>query len=533
MHFRFPLLAGLILVLSVDALPWTRTNSRSGIVILPLKHVEQRSDIHPLIAHQQNINRSQRRYARMTGRAEPTVEELTENLRRRMLSIEQAESLAKRYNRGGVPTRTPKARAAGSGAVIAAAAARAEQDTKGRHPKVAADGAAIANGVAKDDDDDTGGNGTDIDNGNGGNDGTLGDNGNTGNNGTSAQGVTLANPPTANNSLGLNIIANDIGYIATVQMGTPPQDLAILMDSGSADFWVGGENCQSEQGGGCGNHIFLGAQGSSSFQDSNQPFQVKYGTGQVSGTIVKDDIVVAGLSLKAHTFGVATVESVEFSANSVPFDGLMGLAQSSLSNQGTLTPIEALATAGLVASAITSYKIPRLADNKNDGTITFGGLDDTKFDAQTLVTLDNVSKVGFWEAAVDATTVDGTDLNLAGRTAILDTGTTLIIMPQADADAIHQNIQGAQSDGQGGFTVPCNTQASVAMTFGGTVFAIDPRDIAFQPLDPNNPNGDCISGIAAGNIGAATQWLVGDVFLKNAYFSTDVNKNNMQLAKLV
>jgi hypothetical protein len=207
----------------------------------------------------------------MTGRAEPTVEELTENLRRRMLSIEQAESLAKRYNRGGVPTRTPKARAAGSGAVIAAAAARAEQDTKGRHPKVAADGAAIANGVAKDDDDDTGGNGTDIDNGNGGNDGTLGDNGNTGNNGTSAQGVTLANPPTANNSLGLNIMyesfvplpltffslilstysANDIGYIATVQMGTPPQDLAILMDSGSADFWVGGENCQSEQGGGC------------------------------------------------------------------------------------------------------------------------------------------------------------------------------------------------------------------------------------------------------------------------------------------
>jgi hypothetical protein len=139
---------------------------------------------------------------------------------------------------------------------------------------------------------------------------------------------------------------------------------------------------------------------------------------------------------------------------------------------------------------------------------TFSGLDDTKFDAQTLVTLDNVSKVGFWEAAVDATTVDGTDLNLAGRTAILDTGTTLIIMPQADADAIHQNIQGAQSDGQGGFTVPCNTQASVAMTFGGTVFAIDPRDIAFQPLDPNNPNGDCISGIAAGNIGAATQWLV-------------------------
>ena len=77
-----------------------------------------------------------------------------------------------------------------------------------------------------------------------------------------------------------------------------------------------------------GNHNFLGTQGSSSFQDSNQKFQVKYGTGAVAGTIVQDNIVVAGLALNAHTFGVATVESVDFSDNSVPFDGLMGLAQS-------------------------------------------------------------------------------------------------------------------------------------------------------------------------------------------------------------
>ena len=43
-----------------------------------------------------------------------------------------------------------------------------------------------------------------------------------------------------------------------------------------------------------------------------------------------------------------------------------------LSEQKTLTPIEAMAKAGLVNDAITSYKISRLADNKNDGEITFG-----------------------------------------------------------------------------------------------------------------------------------------------------------------
>lgn len=34
-------------------------------------------------------------------------------------------------------------------------------------------------------------------------------------------------------------------------MGTPPQDFLLLMDSGSADLWVGAENCQSQAGGDC------------------------------------------------------------------------------------------------------------------------------------------------------------------------------------------------------------------------------------------------------------------------------------------
>lgn len=62
--------------------------------------------------------------------------------------------------------------------------------------------------------------------------------------------------------------------------------------------------------------------------DTGKPFSVTYGTGQVSGDIVTDNISIANLTLNTHTFGVATTESVDFSADSTPFDGLMGLAQS-------------------------------------------------------------------------------------------------------------------------------------------------------------------------------------------------------------
>lgn len=198
------------------------------------------------------------------------------------------------------------------------------------------------------------------------------------------------------------------------------------MDSGSADFWVGAEDCNANQGG-CGNHTFLGTQSSTSFVDTNKAFQVTYGSGAVAGDIVTDDVTVAGLALPKHTFGVATQETQDFASDAVPFDGLMGLAQSTLSEQGVLTPVESLAQNGDIADAITSFKLGRVADGTNDGEVTFGGLDTSKFDAATLTTFANVNTQGFWEGAMDSVTVGGQSVGLRGRTAIFDTGTTFII----------------------------------------------------------------------------------------------------------
>jgi hypothetical protein len=123
--------------------------------------------------------------------------------------------------------------------------------------------------------------------------------------------------------------------------------------------------------------------------DTGASFQVTYGSGSVSGNLVTDDITVAGLQLFNHTFGVANVETINFSQ--AAYDGIMGVAQSTISTEKTLTPVESLAKAGLIKEAITSFKISRLADRKNDGEVTFGGLDASKFDQQTLVTIDNVN----------------------------------------------------------------------------------------------------------------------------------------------
>lgn len=453
---------------------------------MPLKRLYvPRTDVHPQLLLQQHINRGNKRLARMTGRSEPAEHELRAEMHKRMYLLENGSvkassattatgsNFSRRYWRN-------------SKHVAQAASNTSSTGTNGEVSALDIQAAEIG-------------------------------------------GLTPAKVPTSNNTLGLAIDADDVGYIATIQIGTPPQNFNILMDSGSADFWVGSETCQSQQGT-CGNHTFLGSKSSSSFVQSNQNFNVTYGSGSVAGVLCQDNVNMAGLQLNKHTFGVANEESVQFSADTVPFDGLMGLAQSTLSNEKVPTPVESLASNGLISSAISSFKISRLADQLNDGEVTFGGLDSTKFVANTLVTIPNVSKIGFWEGAVDAITVNGQDTGMTGRTAILDTGTTLIIAPPADALAVIAMLGGKCDTQQ--CTISCTSTTSVALSFGNASFAIDPRDMAVLPVDVNDPTGDCTAGIQPGTIGTNTEWLVGDVFLKNAYFSVDTQNNKISLAKL-
>lgn len=537
------LLATVLVV--VDAVPLPKRNQQ--LIKVPLQRLHNiRSDLPSHVQLQQHINRAHKRHARMTGREIPSDEVLAANLHRRLtedslsidgkkrlyippVSVQQAKNVTvneKRYSRTGTKGKIPVVvedvnTLIGNGN---GRGANRNGNNRGGKKAAAAAGAAVGAAAAA------------ADAGAGAGAGASASNPNAQGfskvalQALNKSGLTKANTPKGANSLGLDIEANDVGYIATFQIGTPPKDFKLLTDSGSADTWVGGETCVNVnvRGADCGKHNFLGKKSSSTFVDTGKPFQVTYGSGAVAGNIITDDLTVAGLKLAKHTFGVAAQETDDFANDATAFDGLMGLAQSKLSDQRVPTPPEALASAGLIKSAITSYKISRFQDQLNDGEITFGGIDESTIDPATLVTVDNVSKIGFWEAAMTLS-VDGKDTGLKGRTAILDTGTTLIIAPPADAVALHKQIPGAQSDGQGGFLIPCTTSTQVALTFGKQTFPIDPRDLLFAPVN-NNLAGMCQSSISSGQIGGATEWLVGDVFLKNAVFSHDVTNNKITLA---
>lgn len=199
------------------------------------------------------------------------------------------------------------------------------------------------------------------------------------------------------------------------------------------------------------------------------------------------------------------------------------------------TIIDSLHKLGQIQNAIVSYKISRLSDGLDDGEITIGAMDPAKYVASSVVTVKNVNTQGYWEGAVDAFKMNGKDLNMTNRTAILDTGTvrrihynmpqwtyadiislreTLLVGPRDDVKTIHNAIPGSKSKDGTDWTIPCTTTAKLSLTFGGKDFSIDPRDLSFLPVDPKNLKGDCTSAISgSGSIGGDQEWLVSPDFI--------------------
>ena len=336
--------------------------------------------------------------------------------------------------------------------------------------------------------------------------------------------ITDSSSSLVKGGLAYDIEFNDVGYIASIDIGTPSKSFSFLMDTGSGDTWVPSTSCGST----CGGHTSLGSDTSSTFQESNTKFTTEYGSGAVTGIVCEDTMTIAGMTLSQHEFGVSTQETSQFGASSVPFDGLMGLSFSSLSQQHVPTPIDSLASSGDVKQAILGIALGRVSDGSNDGEIVFGQADSSKFDPSTTQTLEVTSTNGFWQIPLSAVSVNGNSV-VTGRQAILDTGTSLMVAPSNDAAAFHAQIQGSKSLGNGMFSIPCTTNAQVFMTFGSAAFQVDVRDLLFQPVS-SSLTGDCVSALSAGTVTDDQTWLLGDAFLKNVYMTTNVQDKTVQLS---
>ncbi|BGP00205.1 Cathepsin D [Rhodotorula toruloides ATCC 204091] len=310
---------------------------------------------------------------------------------------------------------------------------------------------------------------------------------------------------------------NDASYYGPIGIGTPAQSFDVIFDTGSADLWVPSSKSSTS-------HSKFNTGSSSTIETSSAEWDITYGTGSSQGFLARDVVQLGGQSIPKQIFALADTSAPV--VESLPSDGICGLAFSTIATSGAPTVFENAITEKIVSNPYFGFYLQRASDltSASKGTIgggelCFGCADSAKYTGQ--LNYVPVSAQSYWEIPADGISVDGQVVSGTKMSAAIDTGTTLIYVPTAVANALYSKIGGkAVSGGGGQYHVPCvSTFGSIGLSFGGQTYNIPLADV-FLGYASASTTSECILGILAQDMydadGNAVA-IVGDLFLKTVY----------------
>ncbi|KZT13266.1 acid protease [Laetiporus sulphureus 93-53] len=306
-----------------------------------------------------------------------------------------------------------------------------------------------------------------------------------------------------------------------ISVGTPPQDVTVDFDTGSADLVLPGPTCEQN----CAGHHYYHPEASKSSSTRSSQFTLRYGDGSyVTGEQYADTVNVGGLTATNATVGAAQQYSEGLAPSNFPPDGILGLAYPSVTSFHQPTVFQALMQENQIKNPVFAFKLG------SDGPeLMLGGINDDLHQGD--ITYTPVTQQGYWQVNIDGVSANG-NKTLENVSAIIDTGTTLIIGNPDQVAQLYATIPGAkqapESYGSGFYTVPCNAIPTISLSFGGKGFDISTDLINLGPVDSGSS--DCLAGLAGQ--GGMNFWIVGDVFLQNVYTVFDFQNNQVGFANL-
>ncbi|KAL8658524.1 MAG: hypothetical protein Q9226_000937 [Calogaya cf. arnoldii] len=316
-----------------------------------------------------------------------------------------------------------------------------------------------------------------------------------------------ASPPTQTKSAGIHNDGTDFSYFTSVEFGSSGKIMHLLVDTGASNTWVMASDCNSAV---CAAHNTFGNEDSASLKVSQDEINLTYGTGSVSGLKATDTVKLAGFSISLP-FGLAHTISEDFM--SYPIDGILGLGPPTGKSTDYPTFMETIQETSLLSSKLFGVSLQRSSDGATDGELSFGAPDTSKYHGNLSYT-SVIKGASMWEIPIAEIKVNGSLYPLTKKTAIIDTGTSFMLLPPADAKQVHSGIPGAQEDGEA-FNLPCLSKTPIQLKFSEVLYNISPADYVGSPVEDGSST--CTSNILGRQPFEDDQWLVGDVFLKNVY----------------
>lgn len=244
------------------------------------------------------------------------------------------------------------------------------------------------------------------------------------------------------------------GYYVEMAVGTPPQKLNILVDTGSSNFAVGAAA-----------HPFLKRYYhrslSSSYQDLGRSVYVPYTQGRWEGELGTDLVSVPHGPRGTLRANIAAItQSDRFFINGSNWEGILGLAYADIARPDEnlepffdslvrQTPVRNMFSLQLCGAGFTQNYT--LGSATVGGSMIIGGVDPSLFNGELWFT--PIRREWYYEVIIVKIEVNGLDLNMDCKEynydkSIVDSGTTNLRLPRKVFQAAVKAIEAASSTEQ-------------------------------------------------------------------------------------
>ncbi|WVQ93810.1 hypothetical protein IAU59_000888 [Kwoniella sp. CBS 9459] len=333
----------------------------------------------------------------------------------------------------------------------------------------------------------------------------------------------------------------DTEWFTYISVGSPPQSIPVLPDTGSADLFIFGPTCGS-----CHlyNHTSFNPYMSTSFSnEGSSPWEYYYADGSGARGYTSTDVISFGANGRntqavGMTFAIATDVGGSDFKDSLR-SGVMGLGLDPMSTFATSTSTSREKAEGLTLFSklvkskalyenmlsirlVKGLQSQGVFKSEGEGKYTIGGVENNYVQGGRAGLLwSDVISANYWGFTMDDILV-GSHSVLAQdtrtpRRAIIDTGTTLIITSYPASASVHSQIQGSKQDPSSGiWYIPCTTSypatGNVFFSLSGRKFGVPVEDLAWKKSEVFKEM--CISGVQGG---MDSFTVLGDMFIKNHY----------------
>ncbi|UKZ76253.1 hypothetical protein TrVFT333_003952 [Trichoderma virens FT-333] len=243
----------------------------------------------------------------------------------------------------------------------------------------------------------------------------------------------------------------------------------------------------------------------------------------LTGFISNDVVTIGDLKIQKQDFAEATSEpGLAFAFGR--FDGILGLGYDTISVNGIIPPFYQMVNQKLLDEPVFAFY---LGSGDEGSEAVFGGVDESHYSGK--IEYIPLRRKAYWEVDLDSIAFGDEVAELENTGAILDTGTSLNVLPSGLAELLNAEI-GAKKGFGGQYTVDCSKRDSlpdITFSLAGSKYSLPATDYIIEM------SGNCISSFQGMDFPEPVGPLVilGDAFLRRYYSVYDLGKNAVGLAK--